>query len=60
MEYLLVAQDEYRIEQYIKEADGSWVLSDARGVDGVVSLESVGSTLPLSEVYDRVVLSDIK
>jgi Uma2 family endonuclease len=59
-EYLLVAQDEYKIEQYVRGDDGRWILSDTKGVDSLVRLESVGSTLPLSEVYDRVVISDAR
>lgn len=33
-EYVLVAQDEYRIEQYTKQPDGRWMLSDHRSPEG--------------------------
>jgi Uma2 family endonuclease len=55
-EYLLVAQDEYRIEQYLKQQDGRWLLTDIRSLDGIVELASVSCTLALKEVYDRVAL----
>lgn len=55
-EYLLVAQGEYAVEQYERQADGRWILKEARGLDSVVELRSVGCVLPLSEVYERVVL----
>lgn len=45
-EYLLIAQDEYRVEQYVKQADGRWLLTDIRSLDGVVELPSIGCVLP--------------
>lgn len=39
-EYLLVAQDEYRIDYYRREADGRWVLGDARGRDAALPWSS--------------------
>lgn len=32
VEYLLVAQEEYRVEQYVKQVDGRWLLSDVRSL----------------------------
>lgn len=55
-EYLLVAQDEYAVEQYTRRADGRWVLAEVRGLDSVVGLQSVGCALTLSDVYERVEL----
>lgn len=56
-EYLLVAQDEYKVEQYVRQPDGRWLLTDIRLLDGVVELASVNCALALKEVYDRVALS---
>lgn len=53
-EYLLVAQDEYHVVQYVRQQDGRWLLSDIRGADGRVELSSVGCVLTLSDVYERV------
>ncbi len=55
-EYVLVAQDEYRIEKYAKRADGRWLLSDYRAPEDVVELGSVGCALALREVYEKVAL----
>ncbi len=54
IEYLLVAQEEYRVEQYVKQADGRWLLSDLRSLEGAVDLKSIGCSLVLREIYDRV------
>ena len=50
-EYLLVAQDEYRVEQYVRQPDGRWLLSDHRSPEDVVELTSVQCALALREVY---------
>ena len=61
-EYVLVAQHEYRVEQYTKQPDGRWLLSDHRSLEDVVELASIQCTLTLREVYEKVILppSDLK
>jgi Uma2 family endonuclease len=54
--YLLIAQDEYRIEAYRKEADGRWRLEEAQGRDASLPLGIADCRLALAEVYDRVQL----
>lgn len=54
VEYLLVAQEEYRVEQYVKQADGRWLLSDVRLLDSVIELKSIGCSLALHDLYDRI------
>lgn len=56
VEYLLVAQEEYRVEQYVKQADGRWLLSDVRSLESVIDLKSIGCLLPLRDLYDRISL----
>jgi Uma2 family endonuclease len=53
-EYVLVAQDEYRVEQYAKQTGGRWLLSDHRSPEDVVELTSVGCALGLRDVYEKV------
>ena len=61
-EYVLIAQDAYKVEHYTKEPDGPWMLSEHRSPEGVVELASIQCTLSLREVYDKVSLppSDLK
>lgn len=54
VEYLLVAQEEYRVEQYVKQADGRWLLSDVRSLESVIDLKSIGCSLALRDLYDRI------
>jgi Uma2 family endonuclease len=61
-EYVLIAQDEYKIEQFVRQPDGRWLLSYYRSPEDVVELTSIQCTLALREVYDKVNLppSDLK
>lgn len=55
-EYVLVAQDECRVEQYTKQGDGRWLLTDHRSPEDVVELAPIQCTLKLSEVYEKIAL----
>lgn len=57
-EYLLVAQNESRIEHYAKQTDGRWLLSDYRTPEETVELVSIQCRLSLGEVYDKVTFPD--
>ena len=54
-EYVLVAQDRPRVERYARRGH-EWVLAEASGLDATVELTSLGCTLALAEVYDKVAL----
>lgn len=56
-EYLLVAQDEYRVEQYAKQDGGQWLLTEYRSLEDVIRLDSIRCSLLLKEIYDKVSLS---
>ena len=49
-EYLLIAQDEPRIEVFRKTPDG-WLLSSYVGLEATVRVASLEIDLPLSEIY---------
>lgn len=53
-EYLLVSQESYRIEHFVRQPDGQWLLSEAAGSEATVSLPSIGGTLALADVYEKV------
>ena len=57
-EYLLVAQDQPRVEQYFRQASGDWLLHEAATIDDSIQLPSIDCELKLAEVYDRVEFSD--
>jgi Uma2 family endonuclease len=55
-EYLLIAQDRHRVEQYVRQPDGRWLYAEAHELSATLQLPSIGCDLALSEVYDKVML----
>ena len=50
-DYVLVSQDQLRVDHHHREADGAWSQTEVIGKDGVVVLKSIVCTVPLTEVY---------
>lgn len=55
-ERLLVAQDEVRLEQCVKQENGEWLVFYYSSLDNVAQLESIGCSLALRDVYDKVTI----
>jgi Uma2 family endonuclease len=55
---LLVAQDRPLIEQFTRQADGSWLPQSYSGLDVSVAITSIESILRLADVYYRVRFPD--
>jgi Uma2 family endonuclease len=57
MEYLLVYQTMPLIEHFVRRQDKNWNYTFYMGLEDTVPIESIGCTLRLIEVYDRVAFS---
>ena len=53
-EYVLISQNNPRIERYLRQNDNTWLFTDATGLDAELELPSIGCTLPLARVYKQV------
>jgi Uma2 family endonuclease len=53
-DYVLVNQNEIRIEQYTRQENNLWILRDYQSLDEELVINSIGVSLPLSRIYDRV------
>jgi Uma2 family endonuclease len=53
-EYLLVAQDAPRIEQWICQPDDHWLRAEASGRDASIRLASIDCVLPLAKIYNKI------
>jgi Uma2 family endonuclease len=53
-EYLLIAQDRYHIDHFVRQDDGQWLLRDADGLAATLTLASIGCQLALADVYEKV------
>jgi Uma2 family endonuclease len=54
IDYLLIAQDEPRIEHFTRQPNGQWLYALTRGLDASVYIASLECRLKLAEVYDRI------
>jgi len=53
-EYLLVSQDAPRVEQFIRQSGGDWLLRVVAGLESSIELPSLNISLPLAEVFAGV------
>ena len=56
-EYVLVAQDQIRVEHYQRQ-EKQWIFTDFQERDEILPLPSVQCELPLQEIYERVTFPD--
>jgi Uma2 family endonuclease len=55
-EYVLVSQDEPRVEQFLRQDGNRWLLTVAAGLEASIVLPSIQCELALAEVYLKVKL----
>ena len=55
-EYLLVAQDRPLIERFLRQPDGTWVLSACSALTETMELASISAILSLANIYQGVEL----
>src|SRR5712692_636457 len=53
-EHLLVAQNEIRLEQYVRQPNGEWLLCEYSTLDSAAQVTSIDCSLLLSDVYDKI------
>ncbi len=53
-EYVLISQKSPLVEVFLRHPDGTWSLSEADTLTGMITLESLGITIPLNQIYAMV------
>nr|HMQ52183.1 Uma2 family endonuclease [Anaerolineae bacterium] len=53
-DYVLVDQDRVHLEYYRKQPDGRWLLTEIKAVDAFLTLESIGLSLSIRQIYNKV------
>jgi len=53
-EYLLIAQDKIHVEHYLRQNDGSWILTETNDPGAVIELVSINCRLSVTEIYAKV------
>jgi Uma2 family endonuclease len=54
MEYLLGAQDETVVEDFLRQRDAQWLYTKATGLDASILLRSIGCELQLRDIYNKI------
>ncbi len=52
-EYVLVSQDEMRLEWYTRRENGEWVYQETHGPEGLCRLDCLGVSLSLERIYRK-------
>ena len=52
-EYLLIAQDRYHVEHYVRQSDQQWLLTEYRELHETIALNSINCQLRLADIYDK-------
>jgi Uma2 family endonuclease len=53
-EYVLVSQNEPRVETYLRQKDGTWSFAPFAGLQAVAKLRSIHIEVPLAEIYANI------
>ena len=54
-EYVLISQQEPRVERFRRQMAGEWLFSTHAGMDASCPLDCLDTTIPLAEIYDKIV-----
>jgi Uma2 family endonuclease len=55
-EFVLIAQDRPLVERFVRQADGSWLLTVFEGLSQTFAFASVPARIPLTDIYSGVTL----
>jgi len=53
-EYILVSQEPYRADQYVRQNDTQWLLTEFHRAEDVIRLSSINCDLALKEIYAKI------
>lgn len=59
-EYILIAQDNIEIEQFVRQADGNWLLHEISQSEASLELPSIGCILRAEDIYLKVTFEEEK
>jgi len=53
-EYILVSQEPYRADQYVRQNDTQWLLTEFHRAEDVIRFSSINCELALKEIYAKI------
>ncbi len=56
-EYVLVSQNEFRIELFTKQNEQQWIFSEVTDKNGVLTLQTIDASLSIPDVYEKIIFA---
>jgi len=56
-EYLLVSQDKFHVDRYVRQPDNQWLLAEWDGLQSRIPFTSIDCSVDMAEIYDKVDLT---
>jgi Uma2 family endonuclease len=56
-EYILVAQNKFHVERFVRQQGNEWLFSDCVGSEAVLSITAIQPSFALADVYEQVEFS---
>jgi hypothetical protein len=53
-EFILIAQDQPLVERHVRQPDGSWLMTDFRGLTQTFAFTSIPVKIALADIYRGV------
>jgi Uma2 family endonuclease len=53
-EYLLIAQDAFHVDHFVRQSETNWLFTGYDGPDATICLPAIDCTLALADIYERV------
>ncbi|NCO35401.1 MAG: hypothetical protein AUJ92_08485 [Armatimonadetes bacterium CG2_30_59_28] len=60
VEYILIPQEAYRIEQFVRQQDGAWVFREYQGLSEALTVYSPNCEIALADIYYLVELGQTR
>jgi Uma2 family endonuclease len=57
-EYILIAQDSYHVERFLRQSDNTWILSESTDPTGIIALTTIHAVLNVEEIYEKVTFTE--
>jgi Uma2 family endonuclease len=58
-DYILVNQNRILVEQFIRQADNTWILRDYPRAEDELKIDSIGVQIPLARIYELVEITPL-
>ena len=53
-EYVLIAQDAYYVDHFVRQNENSWLLTPHDGLAATIHLPAIDCTLALADIYEKI------